>query len=139
MYFRITVRIYYFFLSPKACTHCRPSGKRFGLQACTPRVGGKKKKVQQLKREGGGMKGTGGLCKKLKNPALPPKWARSGVTYHYHNSVINLSLPFPAMISFCLFRLICLCEFARLVISCQIRNKLTEDRSSIMRNKSLKK
>ena len=77
-------RLISFFTSPSACTHCRPSGKPLGLQACTHTFEGKKRKKNATTKEGGGsMKGIGGLYKKLEIPTLPPKSPRSGVTFHF--------------------------------------------------------
>ena len=46
-----------------------------------PTMGKENRKSSMLKREGS-THGEGGLYKKLKIPALPPKSLRSGVTFH---------------------------------------------------------
>ena len=40
--------------------------------------------MRETEREGS-TKGKGGLYKKLQIPTLPPKWPRSGVTFHFVN------------------------------------------------------
>ena len=65
------------------CTHCKPSGKPLGLQACMHSVEvTKREKSLQLMREGR-IQGEGGLYKNLKIPALPPKSTKSGVTFNF--------------------------------------------------------
>ena len=77
-----------FFLSPRACTHCNPSGKPSGMQACTHTEGKNLCKCNNFltEREGGGggcIKECQGSVKKQENPELPPKSSSSGVTYHF--------------------------------------------------------
>ena len=60
------------------CQHTRT----LGLQACKYPPKGKRKCNEGQMREGN-TKGKGGLNKKLQIPSLPPKWPRSGVTFHF--------------------------------------------------------
>ena len=64
-------------------TYCSPSGKPSGLQACTcPPKGKIKERAMREKEREGSTKGKGGLYKMPQIPTLPPKWPRSGVTFH---------------------------------------------------------
>ena len=65
------------------CTYCSPSDKPSGLQACThPPKGKIKERAMREKEREQSTKGKGGLYKMPQTPTLPPKWPRSGVTFH---------------------------------------------------------
>ena len=51
--------------------------------ATTQIKGKRKESTMRNKEREGSTQGNGGLYKKLKIPTLPPKWPRSGVTFHY--------------------------------------------------------
>ena len=57
--------------SPRACKHA------FTLIKTEKRV-----QLPTTKERGG----IGGLCKEKENPALPPKWPRSGVTFQFNSN-----------------------------------------------------
>ena len=65
-----------------ACPYCNPS--YLGLASMhAPSEGEKKRESNEGERaREGSTKGKGGLYKKLQAPTLPPKWPRSGVTFH---------------------------------------------------------
>ena len=68
----------FFALQPSACTHCSPSGKPSGLQACTLTVEAAKREKIPTNKERGEILGIGGLCKKYK--ILLSLQSRQGVT-----------------------------------------------------------
>ena len=65
-----------------------------GLQGLMHPPKGKRKESATMrdKEREGSTKGNGGLYKKLQIPTLPPKWSRSGVTFHYLSLSLSLSL-----------------------------------------------
>ena len=60
------------------------------LQGCMhPPKGKRKESAMSEKETEGSTKGKVGLYKKLQIPTLPPKWPRSGVTFHFVNSYFD--------------------------------------------------
>ena len=72
--------------------YCSPSGKPLGLQTCThPPKDKRKERAMREKEREESTKGKGGLYEMPQIPTLPPKWPRSGVTFHYSFNKILLS------------------------------------------------
>ena len=64
------------------CPYCSPSGLQAGINPPKDR---KERAMREGERENS-TKGKGGLYNMPQNPSLPPKWPRSGVTFHYQSS-----------------------------------------------------